>query len=147
MIEQLKNDLKTAMKARDAVTVGVLRMVISDLHNRKIAAGDDLSDEQIVAALKTGVKQRHDAAQQFAAGGRQDRADTELAEVEVIKGYLPDQLEGDELVAAIDGAIAASGATSPGDMGKVMAQLMSQHQGRIDGKSANALVRERLAAV
>jgi uncharacterized protein YqeY len=147
MIDELKSDLKDAMKARDAGKVGVLRMVLADLHNRKIAAGNELSDEQVVAALRTAVKQRQDAAEQYASGGRQDRADAELAEIEVIDAYLPSLLEGDELAAAVDEAIAASGAASPSDMGKVMGQLMSCYQGRVDGKAANALVRERLAAL
>ena len=97
-------------------------------------------------ALRTAVKQRKDAAEQFAEGGRQDRADEELAEIEVIEAYLPSFLEGEELVAAVEEAIAETGAAAPSDMGKVMGQLMSRHQGRIDGKAANALVRERLAA-
>lgn len=147
MIEQLKSDLKDAMKARDAAKLSVLRMVLADLHNRKIAAGNDLTDEQVVAALRTAVKQRLDAAEQYAAGGRQDRADAELAEIEIIDAYLPSLLDGDELAAAVDEAIAASGAAAPSDMGKVMGQLMSRYQGRIDGKAANVLVRERLAAL
>ena len=146
MIERLRSDLKTAMKSRDERTVRVLRMVLADLQNREIAAREELSEEEVLGALRTAVKQRKDAAEQFAAGGRQDRADEELAETEVIKAYLPSFLEGDELIEAIDEAIAEAGATSPADMGKVMGQLMSRHQGRIDGKAANALVRERLAA-
>jgi len=147
MLEQLKNDLKDAMKARDKIKVGVLRMLLADLHNRKIAGGQDLTDEQAVAALRTAVKQRQDAAEQFAAGGAQQRADAELAEIEVVEAYLPSLLGGDELAAAVDEAIAASGAASPADMGKVMGQLMKGYQGRVDGKAANALVRERLAAL
>ena len=145
MIERLRSDLIAAMKGRDEITVRVLRMVISDLHNRKIAARDDLSEEQVLAALRTAVKQRREAAEQFAEGGRQDRADAELAEIDVVNRYLPDLLEGDELSAAVDEVIADTGALAPSDMGKVMGQLMSRHQGRIDGKIANALVRERLA--
>ncbi len=145
MIERLRSDLFAAMKGRDEITVRVLRMVISDLHNRKIAARKDLSEEQVIAALRTAVKQRREAAEQFAEGGRQDRADAELAEIEVVKEYLPNLLEADELSAAVDEVIADTGALSRSDMGKVMGQLMSRHQGRIDGKVANALVRERLA--
>ena len=145
MIERLRSDLNAAMKAGDEISVRVLRMVISDLHNRKIAAREDLTEEQVIAALRTAVKQRQEAAELFAEGGRQDRADAELAEIEVVKEYLPNLLEGDELSAAVDEVIADTGALSPSDMGKVMGELMSRHQGRIDGKVANALVRERLA--
>lgn len=146
MLQRLKSDLNAAMKARDALKVRVLRMVIADLHNRKIAAGKELTDEQVVAALRTAVKQRQEAAEQFEAGGRPDRADAERQEVEVIETYLPELLEGDALAAAVDEAIAAAGASSPSDMGKVMGQLMSRYQGRIDGKAANALVRDKLAS-
>ena len=145
MLERLKSDLIAAMKARDELTVRVLRMVVSDLHNRKIEARKDLSEEQVIGALRTAVKQRREAAEQFAKGGRQDRADAELAEIEVVKEYLPNLLQGDELRAAVDDVIADTGALSPSDMGKVMGQLMSRYQGRIDGKAASALVRERLA--
>ena len=145
MIERLRSDLNAAMKSREKTTVNVLRMILSDLHNRKIAAGEDLDEEQIVAALRTAVKQRREAAEQFSQGGRQDRAEAELGEIEVINAYLPKLLEGDELSAAVDEAIANTGASLPSDMGKVMGQLMSRYQGRVDGKLANALVRQRLA--
>ena len=146
MIGRLRNDLNAAMKRRDERTVRVLRMVLADLHNREIAAREELGEDQVVAALRTAVKQRKDAAAQFAEGGRQDRADEELAEIEVIEAYLPSFLEDEELVAAIEEAIAETGAAAPSDMGSVMGHLMSRHQGRIDGKAASALVRERLAA-
>lgn len=132
------------MKRRDELSVRVLRMVLADLQNRQIAARAELTEDQIVAALRTAVKQRQEAAEQFAAGGRQDRADDELAEIDVIAPYLPTLLDGDDLAAAVDEAIVACGADSPSDMGKVMGHLMSNYQGRIDGKAANVLVRERL---
>jgi hypothetical protein len=146
MLERLRTDLNAAVKGRDATKVSVLRMLLADLHNRKIAARAELSEEQVVAALRTAVKQRQEAAEQFAAGGREDRAAAERAEIEVIEAYLPSLLEGEELKAAVDSVIDKTGATSPADMGKVMGALMSEYQGRIDGKAANALVRERLGA-
>lgn len=146
MLERIQADLKEAMKARDEGRVRVLRMVLSDLHNRKIAAGKDLEETDVIAALRTAVKQRQDAARQFAEGGRQDRADAELAEIEVISPYLPATLDDDELAAAVADAIAATGASSASDMGKVMGRLMSQYAGRIDGKAANTLVRQQLNA-
>jgi len=146
MLERLRTDLNAAVKGRDATKVSVLRMLLADLHNRKIAARAELSEEQVVAALRTAVKQRQEAAEQFAAGGREDRAAAERAEISVIEAYLPSLLEGEELKAAVDSVIDKTGATSPADMGKVMGALMSEYQGRIDGKAANALVRERLGA-
>lgn len=146
MIDRIKQDLNAAMKRRDGVAVRVLRMVLADLHNRKIASGRELNEADVTAALRTAVKQRREAADQYVAGGRQDRADAELAEIDVISPYLPEPIEGEELVAAITDAIAATGASSSSDMGKVMGHLMSRYEGRIDGKAANALVRDQLAS-
>ena len=146
LLKRLRTDLNAAVKSRDATKVSVLRMLLADLHNRKIAARAELNDEQVVAALRTAVKQRQEAAEQFAAGGREDRAAAERAEIEVIEAYLPSLLEGEELQEAVDSVIDKTGASSPADMGKVMGALMSEYQGRIDGKAANALVRERLGA-
>ncbi len=144
MLERLRNDLTTAMKARDAVTMRVLRMVLADAHDRKIAAGEDLNDDELIEVLQRCVKQRQEAAELFEKGGRQDRADDERAEIEVLRGYLPEQLDGDELAAAVDHVIADIGAASPSDMGRVMGELMSRHKGRLDGKAANAVVRDKL---
>ncbi len=132
------------MKARDAVTVRVLRMVLADAHNRKIANREELSDDEVVEVVQRGVKQREDAAEQFEKGGRQDRADDERDEIEVLRGYLPEQLDGDELAAAVDQVIADISAASPSDMGRVMGELMSRHKGRLDGKAANIVVRDKL---
>lgn len=146
MLQRLRDDLTAAMKARDAMRVSVLRMVLADIHNREIAAGDELSDEEIVEALRKAVRQRQEAAEQFEAGGRGDRAAAERAEITVLDDYLPSMLEGDELEAVVDEVIADTGAVGAADMGKVMGELMNRHRGRIDGKAANALVRERLEA-
>ncbi len=132
------------MKARDAVTLRVLRMVLADAHNRKIANREELSDDEVVEVVQRAVKQRQEAAEQFEKGGRQDRADDERAEIEVLRGYLPEPLDGDELAAAVDQVIADISAASPSDMGRVMGELMSRHKGRFDGKAANTLVRDKL---
>ncbi len=144
MLERLQSDLTTAMKARDAVALRVLRMVLAEAHNRKIANREDLSDDEVVEVLQRAVKQRQEAAEQFEKGGRQDRADDERAEIEVLRGYLPEQLDGDELAAAVHQVIADIGAASPADMGRVMGELMSRYKGRLDGKAANAVVRSLL---
>lgn len=146
MIERIKSDLNAAMKRRDEVSVRVLRMVLSDLHNRKIAGRKELTEGDVQAALRTAIKQRREAAEQFTGGGRQDRADAELAEIDVISPYLPEPIQGDELAAAITDAIEATGASSSSDIGKVMGHLMSRYEGRLDGKAANALVREQLVS-
>ena len=145
MLERLREDLHAAVKRRDETTVGCLRMALADIHNRKIASGEELDDEEIVEVLRKAVKMRQEAAEQFEAGGRAERAEQERAEIAVLEAYLPRMLEGDELAQVVDEIIAETGASSPSDMGNVMGKLMSRHRGRIDGKSANQLVRERLA--
>ena len=145
MLERLREDLKAAMKRRDEVTVRVLRMVLADIHNREIAARGELEEDQLLEALRKGVKLRREAAEQFAAGGREERAADENAEIEVLEGYLPQMLSGDELTAAVDEVVGELGATSMADMGSVMGALMDRHRGRIDGRAASEAVRERLS--
>jgi uncharacterized protein YqeY len=145
MLETLRDDLKAAMKRRDEVTVRVLRMVLADIHNREIAVGGDLEDDQILEALRKGVKLRREAAEQFAAGGREERAADENAEIEVLEAYLPQMLSGAEVIAAVDEVVADLGATSMAEMGNVMGALMERHRGRIDGRAASEAVKERLS--
>ncbi len=145
MIDRLREDRDAALKRRDNTTVQVLRMVLADIHNREIALGRDLEEEEVVGALRKAVKLRLEAAEQFEEGGRADRAAQERAEIEVLGPYLPQMLEGEELSRAIDEVIAETRAASRADMGKVMGLLMQRYQGRIDGKTANTEVGERLA--
>ncbi len=145
MLERLREDLKAAMKRRDKVTVSVLRMALADIHNREIAAGEELEDDQILEALRKGVKLRQEAAEQFAAGGREERAADERAEIDVLEVYLPQMLSGDELAAAVDEVIGELGASNMADMGNVMGSLMERYRGKINGRAASEAVRERLS--
>ena len=145
MLERLREDLRAAMKRRDEVTVRVLRMVLADIHNREIAAGGGLEDDQILEALRKGVKLRREAAEQFAAGGREERAADERAEIDVLQAYLPQMLAADELAAAVDEVVGELGASSMADMGNVMGSLMERHRGRIDGRAASEAVRAKLS--
>lgn len=145
MLERLRDDLRAAMKRRDEVTVRVLRMVLADVHNREIAAGEELEDAGILEALRKAVKLRQEAAEQFAAGGREERAADERAEIKVLEVYLPRMLSGDELKAAVEEVVGELGATSMADMGSVMGALMERHRGRIDGRAASEAVKGRLS--
>jgi uncharacterized protein YqeY len=145
MLERLRDDLKAAMKRRDEVTVRVLRMVLADIHNREIAAREELEDDQILDALRKGVKLRQEAAEQFAAGGREERAADEKAEIEVLEVYLPRMLSGDELTAAVDEVVGDLGASSMADMGNVMKGVMAKVGGQAEGKVVNEVVKERLS--
>jgi len=137
---QLQADLVTARKARDRFATLVLSMTLSELKNREIDMGAEADDQEVKAILTRAIKQRRDAAEQMAAGGRADLAEKELAEAEILKKYLPPELTEDEVRAMVV-EILAAGADQ---MGAVMGQLMPRLQGRFDGKVANRIVREEM---
>lgn len=144
--ERVQADVATAMKAGDKGRVGALRLVLSELQLARKEAADGFGEQQEVAVLQRERKKRIEAAEAFHKGGRAEQAAAEEAEAELISGYLPEQLSDQELGALVDEAIAASGASSPQDMGKAMGRLMPEVQGRADGKRVSALVREKLGA-
>ena len=144
--ERLQQDLTAAMKARDAETVGTLRMVVAAVRNARVAAGQsgEVTDEQTLELLTREAKKRTEAAEAYDAAGREELAAKERAELQIIRRYLPEQLDEDTLRGFVDEAIAETGASGPGDLGKVMSAVMPKVKGRADGKVINALVRERL---
>ncbi len=143
--DRLIQDMKEAMKARDQLRLSTLRLLISEIKNKEIEAKGELKDEDILAIIQKAVKQRQDSIAQYEKGGRQDLADKEKAELEILKAYLPEELSREEILEIIDQAIAATGASSPKEMGKVMREVMPKVKGRADGKVVNELVRKRLA--
>ncbi len=144
ILERIDNDLKTAMKARDELRLGVLRMLKSDIRYKQIELGHEMSDDEVIGVLGTAAKKRKEAEDEFRRAGRIDLADKELAEYNIIKDYLPEQLSQDELLKLVDKAIAQSNATSIRDLGSVMKVLMPEVRGRADGKAVNAAVKARL---
>ena len=146
LTDQIQSDLTTAMKARDAETVGTLRMVMAAVKNQRVAAGQsgDITDEQTVELLTREAKKRTEAAEAYDAADRPELADKERRELEIIRTYLPEQLDEDTVRGYVDEAIAETGASGPGDLGRVMSAVMPKVKGRADGKLINALVRERL---
>lgn len=143
-LERLKEDMKTAMKAKDALRLGTIRMVLAELKNREIDKRAPLEEAEVAEALASIVKKRRDAVAEARAAGRDDVADREAAELQMIEGYQPKGLSEEEIKALVDEAVAASGAAAPSDMGKVMKVLMPQVKGRADGKLVNELVKARL---
>ncbi len=141
VIDQVRTDINTAMKAREIDRVGALRLVLSELQ-KAVKEGSD--DE--LAVLRRERKRRLEAAGQFREGGRPELAEREEAEAELIGGYLPAELDDAELDAIISSAIAETGASSPQDMGAVMKAVMAKAGGRADGKRASGRVREALSA-
>lgn len=141
--------LAEAMKARDGARVSTLRLVNAAIKDKEVAlrgeGGGSVGDPEVLAILARMVKQRQESAKVYQDGGRPDLADKELAEVGVIEGFLPRQLAGDEIAAAIDAAISRTGAASIRDMGRVMADLKDRHAGQMDFGAVGPLVRQRLA--
>jgi uncharacterized protein len=142
---RIRDDMKTAMKAGDKVRLGVIRLIMAAIKQREVDERIVLDDTQVLAVLDKMVKQRRDSIAQYGAAGRHDLVDVERFEVEVIQGYLPAALSDAEIAALLESAVSASGASAMADMGKVMAILKPQIQGRADIGAVSALVKRRLA--
>jgi uncharacterized protein YqeY len=141
VLEQVQDDVRTAMKARDRERAGALRMVVDVLQqDAKLGKGDE------VAVLQRERKKRVEAAEAYEGAGRAEQAAAERFEAELIEGYLPQQLSDAELVELVDAAVAETGATEQKQMGQVMSALMPKLGGRADGKRVSAAVREKLGA-
>ncbi|MGF1698221.1 GatB/YqeY domain-containing protein [Vibrio kyushuensis] len=145
LIEQLKEEQKLAMKAKDKPRLGTIRLALSAIKQREVDERITLTDDDIIAILVKMVKQRRDSVAQFETAGRQDLADTEKAEITVLEAFMPQPLTEDEVIALITSAIEESGAAGMQDMGKVMAVLKPQIQGRADMGKVSGLVRSKLA--
>jgi len=141
---RILEDVKTAMKAREAARLSTLRMLTAAMKQREVDERIELDGAAILAIVEKLIKQRKDSISQFAKAGRQDLVDAETAELAVLAAYLPAQLSEAEVLAAIDAAIAAIGAASPKDMGKLMAQLKPQLAGKADMGKVSALIKAKL---
>ena len=142
---RLNDDMKTAMKAGDKATLGVIRLVNAAIKQREVDERIELDDAQAMAVLEKMVKQRRDSVAQYSAAGRMDLADIESAEIAVIERYLPEKMDEASIRAAIDAAIAETGATGPADMGKLMGVLKPRLAGQADMGEVSRLVKQRLA--
>ncbi len=143
--DQLKDQQKLAMLAKDKARLGAIRLLMAEIKQREVDTRVELNDEDILAVVTKMVKQRRDSISQFEAAGRQDLADKESAEILVLQEFLPQQLTADEIAALIEQAITESGAAVMADMGKVMAVLKPKIQGRADVGAVSAQVKTRLA--
>ena len=143
--QQLTEDMKAAMKGGDKHTLGVVRLINAAIKQREVDERIELDDAAVLAAMEKMVKQRKDSVSQFAAAGREDLAEIERAEIGVIEKYLPAKLGEAEILAAIDAAIAETGATGPADMGKLMGVLKPKLAGQADMGLVSALVKKKFA--
>lgn len=139
--DQLRSDLRDAMRAKDAPRRNTIRMVEAAIKNAEIdKRGKELAESDILAILQRQVKQRRESIEQFEKGGRDDLADKERVEIAIIEQYLPTQLSRDEVEARARAVIEQVGASGPGDRGKVMGLLMRELRGEADGSLVNAVV-------
>lgn len=145
LIDILKEEQKLAMKAKDKVRLGTIRLALSAIKQREVDEQITLNDDDILAVMVKMVKQRRDSVAQYEAANRQDLADAEQAEITILEAFMPQPLSDDEVSALIDDAITQSAAAGMQDMGKLMAVLKPQIQGRADMGKVSGLVRTKLA--
>ena len=144
--QQLVEDMKAAMKSGDKHTLGVVRLINAAIKQREVDERIELDDAAVIAAMEKMVKQRKDSVSQFDAAGREDLSAVDRAEIVVIEKYLPAKLGEAEILAAIDAAIAETGASGPADMGKLMGALKPKLAGQADMGLVSALVKKKFAS-
>ena len=142
--DRILQDVKDAMRAKDKPRLATLRLITAAIKQQEIDERIELNDAQVLALLDKMCKQRRESISQFEKAGRDDLIAQEVSELELIQTYLPEQLGEDEIVALIDEAMAATGAASIKDMGKVMGQLKPKLQGRADMSAVSAMIKAKL---
>jgi uncharacterized protein YqeY len=142
--ERITEDMKAAMRSGEKERLGVIRMITAAIKQREVDERITLDDTQVLTVLEKMIKQRKESLLQFKAGNRQDLVDKESAEITLLQGYLPAALSSAEIDALIDEAVAASGAASIKDMGKVMAIIKAKAQGRADMAAVGAKIKAKL---
>jgi uncharacterized protein YqeY len=144
--QRISEDLKAAMKARDAERTSTLRLLLAELKNERIRVGHEVTEEEFLRVVQKGVKQRQDAMEQYRAAGRADLADKEEREAALLGTYLPAQLSDEEVRGAVEALVREQGLSGPRDLGKVMQALLPRFQGRVDGKAVQRIAREVLGS-
>jgi hypothetical protein len=145
LIKELESELERAMKERDTVRRDALRLILSSLRSAEKELQRPLHDDEELQVLQRERKKRIEAVDAFRSAGREEKAEAEEAELEVLEEFMPEPLSEEELEEIVDDAIAETGATSLRDLGRVMADVMPQIAGRADGSAVSQLVREKLA--
>ena len=146
LIEQIQEDLKRSMKAKDGNRVSVLRLLLSSIRNREKEKREALSEEEVLAEIASSAKRRRESVEAFREGGRVDLVEKEEAELGILQEYLPQQLSPDEVRAVVQEVVVSVGAATMGDLGKVMKEVMAKLRGKADGKLVNEIVREVLSS-
>jgi len=143
LIEKIKTDLEAAMKAQDRDRVSCLRMAVSAIKYRQVALNQDLDDQEVAKVLRTQIKQVTESLEQFTKGGRKDLVEKEEKNLEILKSYLPKELDEETIKALVKAVITETGATKK-DFGKVMKLVMAKVAGQADGKVINGIVNSLL---
>jgi len=143
---QITEDMKTAMRAKDSVRLGTIRLLQAAMKQKEVDERVELDDAMVIAIVDKLIKQRKDSVAAYLTAQRQDLADVESAEIKVLEVYLPQRLSADEITAAVKAIVAEVGATGPGDMGKVMGAVKAQLAGKADMGLVSAAVKAALAA-
>jgi uncharacterized protein YqeY len=143
--DQITEDMKSAMRAKEAAKLGTIRLITAAMKQKEVDERVDLTDAMVLAIIEKMIKQRKDSIAQFEAGGRQDLADIEKAELLILSAYMPAGLSDEEIQAAVASAVAETGAAGPQDMGKLMAALKPKLAGRADMAVVSVLVKAALA--
>lgn len=137
--ERIQDDMKSAMRAGNTLERDTLRMLIAAMKNERIERGEELDEDGVLTVVRRGVKSRKDSAQQYREANRPELAEKEEAEIAVLEGYLPRQMDEAATRAAVTQAIADTGASGKADIGKVMKAVMAKHRGVVDGKLVNQI--------
>ena len=145
--QKIDFDMKAALKGRESLKLGVLRMLKSEIRYQEIEKRAELSGDEVISVISSSVKRRRDSIQQFEKGGREDLVAQEKAELEVVLGYMPEQLTEEKLSQIISQAIKESNATGPSDLGKVMKLIQFQVKGKAEGKVVHQLVTAQLQSL
>ncbi|MGC8868487.1 MAG: GatB/YqeY domain-containing protein [Sulfurihydrogenibium sp.] len=145
LFKRLQEEMKAAMKSGDKDRLSTIRMLISEIKKVQIDSKKELTDEEIIAILQKYVKQRKEAYEQYAKAGREDLANKELKEIEVVQEFLPQPLSEDELTKIVEETIKEVGASSVKDMGKVIKAVMDKVKGRAEGSVVSRIVKEKLS--
>ncbi len=143
--EQISAALKDAMRARDEVKMATLRLVLTAIKTREKEARSLLEDQEVISVITSQIKQRRESIEQYRKAGREDLVETEEKELQILQGYMPEQVSEEEISNTLDEIIAEVGAVSMKDMGKVMKAAMAELAGKADGQAINAMVKAKLS--
>ena len=145
MLDQIQNDMKTALKNGEKVKANTLRLLISKLKNKEIEVGSSLDDKQILQVIQKTAKQHKESIKMYKDGDREDLVIQEQAELDIVEKYLPSMMDENEVTAIVKSIIKETGATTMADFGKVMPQVMKKGAGKIDGSMAQAILKSKLS--